>query len=151
MDQPLSPPASSDASRPAAGWPWLSALSRPLLAFRPIYLPLMMVYFAYGASGIIDVTRDMWIKERLTLSPADLAGIGVWLNLPWTVKMVFGEMVDSVPIFGSQRKAYVLIGATVMASGMLVLAGTAGEWIAFARADHLYVFGAVLIVVGTVI
>ncbi len=151
MDQPLSPSASSDASRPAAGWPWLSALSRPLLAFRPIYLPLMMVYFAYGASGIINVTRDMWIKERLTLSPADLAGIGVWLNLPWTVKMVFGEMVDSVPIFGSQRKAYVLIGAMVMAGGMLVLAGTAGEWIAFARADHLYVFGAVLIVVGTVI
>ena len=63
-----------------------------------------MVYFAYGALGLIDVTRDMWIKESLTLSPADLAGIGVWLSLPWTVKMVFGQLVDSVPIFGSQRR-----------------------------------------------
>jgi hypothetical protein len=41
-----------------------------------------MVYFAYGALGIIDVTRDMWIKESLTLSPAELAEISVWLGLP---------------------------------------------------------------------
>src|SRR5215472_14277971 len=77
---------------------------RPIQAFRLSYLPLVMVYFAYGALGIIDVSRDMWIKERLTLNPAELAGIGVWLTLPWTIKMVFGELVDSVPIFGSQRK-----------------------------------------------
>jgi len=72
------------------------------------YVPLLTVYFAYGALGIIDVTRDMWIKERLTVSPAELAGIGVWLSLPWTVKMVFGQLVDSVPIFGSQRRSYIL-------------------------------------------
>ena len=103
------------------------------------------------ALGIIDVSRDMWIKERLTLSPAELAGIGVWLSLPWTVKMVFGELVDSVPIFGSQRKASVFIGAAATACGMLTLAGAAGGWLAFARADHLYVLGAMLIVIGAVI
>ena len=124
---------------------------RPIQGFRLTYLPLVMIYFAYGALGIIDVTRDMWIKEQLTLSPAELAGIGVWLNLPWTVKMVFGELVDSVPIFGSQRRAYVLIGAALTACGMLTLAGTAGGWITFARADHLYILGAMLIVVGTVV
>ena len=59
-----------------------------------------MVYFAYGALGLIDVTRDFWIKEKLTLTPSELAGIGVWLTLPWTVKMVFGELVDCVPILG---------------------------------------------------
>jgi len=48
------------------------------VSFRLIYLPLVMVYFAYGALGIIDVTRDMWIKESLTLSPAELAAISVW-------------------------------------------------------------------------
>ena len=101
-----------------------------------------MIYFAYGALGLIDVSRDMWIKERLTLSPAELAGIAVWLSLPWTVKMVFGELVDCVPIFGSQRKAYVLIGAASTASGMLTLAGAAGGWIAFARPDQLYILGA---------
>lgn len=42
------------------------------------------------------VTRDMWIKESLTLSPAELAEISVWFGLPWTVKMVFGELVDTI-------------------------------------------------------
>jgi hypothetical protein len=154
MDRPLSPAKTSQAGAPAseaAGSPWLSAALRPILGFRLAYLPLVMIYFAYGALGLIDVSRDMWIKERLTLSPAELAGIGVWLSLPWTVKMVFGELVDSVPIFGSQRKAYVLIGAAATASGMLTLAGAAGGWIAFARTDQLYVLGAMLIVIGTVI
>src|SRR5262249_54814788 len=131
--------------------PWLANLLRPLQAFRLSHLPLLMVYFAYGALGIIDVTRDMWIKERLTLTPAELAGIAVWLNLPWTIKMVFGELVDSVPIFGSQRGAYILIGAAFTATGMLTLAGAAGGWMTFARADQLYIVGALLIVIGTVI
>jgi hypothetical protein len=72
--------------------------------------------FAYGALGLIDVTRDLWIKESLSLTPSQLAGIGVWLTLPWTVKMVFGELVDTVLIFGSQRKPYILIGALRMKS-----------------------------------
>jgi MFS family permease len=110
-----------------------------------------MVYFAYGAIGLIDVTRDLWIKESLSLTPSQLAGIAVWLTLPWTVKMVFGELVDTVPIFGSQRKSYILIGALLMAAGLLILAGAAGHWLTFARPDHLYVLGAMLVVVGTVI
>jgi BT1 family len=126
-------------------------LLRPIRAFRPTYFPLVMVYFAYGALGIIDVSRDLWIKENLTLSPAELAGIGVWLSLPWTIKMVFGELVDSVPIFGSQRRSYILIGAFLTACGMITLAGAAGGWLTFARADQLYILGAMLIVIGTVI
>jgi hypothetical protein len=154
MDQSFSSAKDSRRAPPAseaAGERWLSTLLRPILGFRLVYLPLTMIYFAYGALGLIDVSRDMWIKERLTLSPAELAGIGVWLSLPWTVKMVFGELVDSVPIFGSQRKSYVLIGAAATACGMLTLAGAAGGWLAFARADHLYVLGAMLIVIGSVI
>ena len=129
----------------------LAGLLRPILAFRLRYLPLLMVYFAYGALGIIDVARDMWIKESLSLTAVELAGIGVWLTLPWTIKMVFGELVDTVPIFGSQRKAYILIGATFIAGGLVVLAGSAGRWIAFACPDGLYILGAMLMVIGTVI
>lgn len=141
----------SDDSARETGSNLISSLLRPIRAFRPAYLPLVMVYFAYGALGLIDVTRDLWIKEQLTLTPSDLASIGVWLTLPWTVKMVFGELVDCVPIFGSQRRAYILIGATFTAAGLLVLAGAAGGWLVFARPDHLYVLGALSIVMGTVI
>jgi hypothetical protein len=135
------------SARPA----WVESLLRPILAFRLLYVPVVMVYFAYGALGLIDVTRDLWIKEALTLTPAELATVAVWLMLPWTIKMVFGELVDSVPIFGSQRTAYVLIGASFTASGMVTLAGAAGGWLAFLTPNNLYILGAMFIVIGTVI
>jgi hypothetical protein len=129
----------------------LDNLMRPIRAFRWAYLPLVMVYFAYGALGLIDVSRDFWIKEKLQLSPSDLASIGVWLTLPWTIKMVFGELVDCVPIFGSQRRVYITIGALFTATGLVTLAGAAGGWLTSLRPDQLYVLGALLIVIGTVI
>ena len=95
-----------------------SSLLQPIHAFRLHYVPLVMVYFAYGALGLVDVTRDMWVKEELTWTPAELAGIGVWLTLPWTVKMVFGELVDCVPLFGSQRRSYILLGAAFVVGGL---------------------------------
>jgi hypothetical protein len=133
-------------------WEGLNAnLLRPVQALRLAYLPLLMVYFAYGALGIIDVSRDMWIKEKLTLSPSDLAGYAVWLGVPWTVKMVFGELVDCVPLFGSQRRAYILLGAAFVVCGLLTLAGAAGGWIAFLPVNQLYLAGSLVVVVGTVI
>ncbi len=126
-------------------------LVRPIQSFRPRYLPVVMVYFAYGALGLTDVTRDMWVKEKLTLSPAELAGIGVWLTLPWSIKMVFGQLVDSVPLFGSQRKSYIMLGAAFTTAGLIVLAGAAGGWLAFLGLEQLFVLGAILIVIGTVI
>ncbi len=130
---------------------WLDSLLRPIRALRLSYLPVLMVYFAYGALGVIDVTRDFWIKESLTLTPSQLAGLAVWFGLPWTVKMVFGELVDCVPLFGSQRDSYVLIGATFSASGLLTLAGAAGGWLAFISRNELYILGMLLTAVGTVI
>jgi hypothetical protein len=135
------------SARPA----WLDSLLLPIRSFRLNYVPVVMVYFAYGALGLIDVARDLWIKESLSLSPADLAGIGVWLSLPWTVKMVFGELVDSVPIFGSQRKSYILIGGALTAAGLITLAGAAGRWLMFLPLERLYILGAMLIVIGTVV
>jgi hypothetical protein len=127
------------------------SLLRPIQSFRLSYLPVLMVYFAYGALGLIDVSRDMWVKESLTLTPAALAGIGVWLSLPWTIKMVFGELVDSVPLLGSQRDSYVIMGASCTAAGLVTLAGAAGGWLAFLPKDEMFILGALLIVIGTVI
>ncbi len=108
------------------------ALFNPVRAFRLQYLPLLMVYFAYGAMGLISIAETFWIKKSLTLTPAELASLSVWLTLPWTIKMVFGELVDAVPIFGSQRRVYVLIGGSFIAAGLLMLAGAAGGWLTFA-------------------
>lgn len=124
---------------------------RPVRGMRTAYIPLLLIYFAYGALGLIDVTRDMWIKESLTLNPAELAGIGVWLGLPWSIKMVFGQLVDSVPLLGSQRRSYIVIGAALTASGLFVLAAAAGGRLSSLAPDELYLTGALLIVIGTVV
>ena len=52
-----------------------NALLNPIRAFRPRYLPLLMVYFAYGALGLIAVAESFWVKKALTLTPAELAAL----------------------------------------------------------------------------
>ena len=99
-----------------------AALVTPIRAMRLRYLPLLMIYYAYGALGLVGVAQTFWVKEALTFTPAELAALAVWLTLPWTVKMVFGQLADSVPILGSQRRIYVFIGASLVASGMVILA-----------------------------
>ncbi len=128
-----------------------AALVTPVKAFRPAYLPLLMVYFAYGALGITAVADSFWVKRALTLTPEDLAALAVWLTLPWTIKMVFGELVDAVPLLGSQRRAYVFLGAGLVATGLVLLAGAAGGWITFAAPDSIYVLASLLTVTGVVL
>jgi MFS family permease len=145
-----------DLSRPRASPSlWFAGLRDtflgPLRALRFHYLPLLLVYFSYGALGIIDVSRDLWVKDSLALSPAELAAIGVWLTLPWTIKMVFGQLVDSVPVFGSRRRTYLIAGALLTASGLLTLAGAASGWIRMLSPSGLFVLGSILIVLGTVV
>ena len=144
-----------DASRTSPASPLSGKLARafltPIRAMRLRYLPLLMIYYAYGALGLVAIAEAFWVKEALTFSPAELAAIAVWLTLPWTIKMVFGQLADSVPILGSQRRSYVFIGACLVASGLIILAGGAGGWIAFASKNALYVLAQLLIVVGVVL
>jgi hypothetical protein len=132
-----------------------SRLGAPLLApirgFRLDYVPLLSVYLASGALGIIAVADQFWVKKALTLSPAELAALAGWLQLPWVAKMVFSELVDSLPVLGSQRRAYVFIGGGLIAAGLVLLASAAGGRIAWPRPEALYVIAQMAIVVGSVI
>jgi MFS family permease len=127
------------------------ALLAPVRAMRREYLPLLMVYFAYGALGLTAVAETFWVKKDLSWTPAELASLAVWFTLPWTIKMVFGEMVDTVPILGSQRRIYVFFGAGLVALSFVLLAGAAGGWITVMRPDALYVVASILTVTGSVL
>jgi|RhiMetdeSRZDD1v2_1073273.scaffolds.fasta_scaffold38914_4 MFS family permease len=128
-----------------------NALLAPVRAMRLAYLPLLMVYFAYGATGLTAVAQAFWVKEALVWTPAELASLAVWFSLPWTVKMVFGELVDTVPLLGSQRRTYVFLGAALVAISFVLLAGAAGGWITVLSADKLYVVAMLLATLGVVI
>jgi len=127
------------------------ALITPIKAFRLVYLPLLMIYFAYGALGLVAVAETFWVRKALTLTPADLAALAVWLTLPWAIKMVFGELVDTFAILGSQRRVYVFIGAGLIATSLLLLAATSAGWIGVRDADALYVTASLLSVIGVVL
>jgi MFS family permease len=146
--------AETQKTSTAASYIWSqleAAVLAPIRAFRWTYLPLLMVYFAYGALGIVAIAQSFWVKTALTMTPAELAGLSVWLTLPWAVKMVFGELVDSVPILGSQRRIYVFIGAALVAAGLLLLAGAASGWLTIMSADTAYVVASLLSVTGVVL
>ena len=130
-----------------------NSLLNPIRHFKLRYLPLLMVYFAYGASGITGVAETFWVKEELKLSATALVSLGVWLSIPWTIKMVFGQLVDSVPIFGSQRRIYIYIGAGLIALGDILLIGLAGNyhWAEFSSKDNVYIISALLTVIGFVL
>jgi hypothetical protein len=144
-----------DAVTPKPADYWKAQIERALLApvraMRREYLPLLMVYFAYGALGLTAVAESFWVKRDLSWTPAELASLAVWFTLPWTIKMVFGEMVDTVPVLGSQRRIYVFMGAGLVATSFILLSGAAGGWITFMRPDALYVMAALLTVTGAVL
>ena len=104
-------------------------IATPILACRWRYLPLMAIYFAYGASSFSGIAESFFVKERLDLSAHAMMMIAVWLTLPWTVKVVFGQCVDSIPLWGSTRRAYIIVASLFMVSGnSLLMAGVAGSW-----------------------
>src|SRR5262249_11415205 len=64
MTETLSPaPAGGPAPVVSMRGGWLQSITRPIQAFQLNYVPVVMIYFAYGALGLVDVTRDLWIKE----------------------------------------------------------------------------------------
>lgn len=108
--------------------------------FRLSYCAPLVVYFAYGANSFTAIAMSFWEKKQSGLSPEFLLEIGFWAGLPWTVKMIFGQFADSVEIFGSRRKIYVVLGALFMAGGQFIIIelvrgsswllqyGTVGAW-----------------------
>jgi MFS family permease len=131
---------------------FLDVLLTPIRAIRLRYIPLLLIYFAYGSSVFVAIARDFWVKKELSLSAEDLVALGVWLTVPWTIKMIFGQLVDSVTIFGSNRKVYVFIGAILMTLSTMLLIAIVGdyEWISSYPKEKVYIFASVLGVVGFV-
>lgn len=142
-------------TRPGKPTPVLTELARsfaaPVSAFRLAYLPVLLVYFASGALGVTAVAETFWVKGALTLTPAELAQLAVWLQLPWSAKMVVSAIVDSVAVAGSMRRIWIMLGAALMATGLVLLATAAGHWWPAVRPEHLYVIGQLLVVAGAVL
>ncbi|HEY7040609.1 MAG TPA: MFS transporter [Methylomirabilota bacterium] len=110
-------------------------------SMRLAYLPVLVAYFCYGASGITAIALLYFQKDALGITPAEAAGIAFWVALPWSTKMVAGVASDVYPILGSRRVAYMLLGALLTFAGYAWLATTASS-------RGTYLAAMVLIAVG---
>ena len=105
------------------------------------YLPVLITYFAYGASGITSVAALYFQKDALGITPAEAAAIAFWVGLPWSMKMVVGVSSDVYPILGSRRKAYLLLGTLCSFGGYAYLASGVSSKTAYLAAVVLVAVG----------
>ena len=84
------------------------------------YLPPLMVYLAYGVSGLTSVVGAFFIKDYLGLSAAFIAGLGFWAGIPWALKMPLGHLVD---LIWRWKALLVFLGAGLIAASLAIMYG----------------------------
>ena len=88
------------------------------------YLPPLMVYCAAGVSGLTGIVGTFFVKDYLGLSAAFLAALGFWAGIPWALKMPIGHLVD---LMWRHKAGLVYLGATLIASSLLIMIGLIGR------------------------
>lgn len=73
---------------------------------------IVLVYLSQGALGLPRLALSYFAKDSLHLSAAAASLFTTAGYLPWLVKPLYGFVSDTLPIFGSRRRSYlVLCGA----------------------------------------
>lgn len=70
-------------------------------------------YFNQGAKSLLMLAVKDLFKKHLGLDPGEITTYMSIMNLPWSVKLLYGMISDNVPIFGSKRKGYVILLGTI--------------------------------------
>ncbi|MBN2573177.1 MAG: hypothetical protein JXP73_01305 [Deltaproteobacteria bacterium] len=130
-------------------------IDRSLLAvgreMRLSYLPPLMVYMAYGVSGLTSIVGTFFVKDYLGLSAQYLAALGFWVGIPWNLKMPIGHLVD---LMWRRKGLLVYLGACLTAASltiMVLLVGSRDAMTAIMPAEAWYVLSTLLAPVGYVV
>jgi BT1 family protein len=84
------------------------------------YLPPLMVYAAYGVSGLTGIVGTFFVKDYLDLSAEFLAALAFWAGIPWAMKMPVGHVVD---LIWRWKALLVWLGAAMLAASLLIMIG----------------------------
>jgi MFS family permease len=115
------------------------------------YLPPLMVYVAYGISGLTGIVGTFFVKDYLGLSAAFLAALGFWAGIPWALKMPLGHLVD---LIWRWKSWLVFLGAGLIAASLLIMIGLLSDreaMTAVMPAEAWYVLAALLAPIGYVV
>ncbi|MFN3682084.1 MAG: hypothetical protein ACK4VP_08600 [Nitrospira sp.] len=88
------------------------------------YLPPLMVYLAYGISGLTGIVGTFFVKDYLGLSASFLAALGFWAGIPWALKMPIGHMVD---LLWRWKGWLIGMGACLLAASLGIMAALIGQ------------------------
>jgi hypothetical protein len=115
------------------------------------YLPPLMVYAAYGVSGLTGIVGTFFVKEYLDLSPEFLAALLFWAGIPWAMKMPVGHLVD---LIWRWKALLVWLGAAMIAASLAIMVGLIAHTqslVAVMSAGNWYVLAALLAPTGYMI
>lgn len=115
------------------------------------YLPPLMVYVAYGISGLTGIVGTFFVKDYLGLSAAFMAALGFWAGIPWALKMPIGHTVD---LLWRWKSWLVGVGAgllTLSLGIMALLIGDRETMTAILPAEVWYVLSVLLAPIGYVV
>jgi len=115
------------------------------------YLPPLMVYMAYGISGLTGIVGTFFVKDYLGLSASFLAALGFWAGIPWALKMPIGHLVD---LLWRWKGWLVGLGAGLLAASLAIMAALIGKreaMTALLSAEVWFVLSTLLAPIGYVI
>jgi MFS family permease len=115
------------------------------------YLPPLMVYVAYGISGLTGIVGTFFVKEYLGLSAVFLAALGFWAGIPWALKMPLGHLVD---LIWRWKSWLVFLGAGLISASLLIMVGLLTDraaMVAVMPAEAWFVLAVLLSPVGYVV
>jgi MFS family permease len=88
--------------------------------YRKENMAITMSYFSVGlVMSLIQTPLNVYMVEVLDAEPSLQNTIAILQTLPWSLKLVFGFLSDSVPICEMQRKPYLLIGTLVYSAAFI--------------------------------
>ena len=98
-------------------------ISKLLKTYDKTFLASMALgYFNNGFSSILTLAFMLKFKDFYHLSPAQIAHQTALIKLPWTPKMLYGFWTDSVPLFGSRKRNYLVVMGLLYSLSLLWLA-----------------------------
>ncbi|CDW82904.1 folate-biopterin transporter family [Stylonychia lemnae] len=95
--------------------------------YDPTFINVMTLsYFIQGFKTFIDLSVLDLFKSYLHLQPAEMQILTSIINIPWSIKVVYGMIADNLPLFGSKRKNYIALNGLLQ---FIVLLPLIPEWI----------------------
>ena len=91
-----------------------------LYAFIVVFVGITAVTLSQmQAIGLIPLKN--LLKNELHESKSATAAFFFWIGLAWYFKPLFGIFIDAFPLFGTRRRSYILLGATLSVFGFIAL------------------------------